>query len=82
MCKFLKMHGGKMLDFTYFGRMLPEKVTMKAQSNMRLELGNGILFKSNTFESHLSATKGGDRLVLKADVVLTDTNNVFPGNMN
>ena len=81
MCKFLKMHGGRTLDFTYFGLMLPDRVTMKAKSNMRLELGNGILFKSNTFQSTLSARHGGDRLVLKANIVLTYTNDVFPGDM-
>ena len=69
------------MDFTYFGRMLPDRVTMKALSNVRLELGNGILFKSEKFESHLNAIQGGDRLVLKANVVLTHTNDVFPGNM-
>ena len=79
MCRFLKLHIDGVLDLTYFGKMLPDKISMTAKDDKTLQLGNGIVFRSLFFESHLSAKDGDDRLTFKAQVVFTHTNDIFDG---
>ena len=79
MCKFLKLHNDGVLDLTYFGKMLPDKVTMTARGDKRFELGNGITFRSRTLTSHLTASNGDDGFSFTANVVLTHTNDIFEG---
>ena len=81
MCKFLQLHSNGVLDLTYYGQMMPDKVNLKAEKTTSFELGNGITFSSNVLESHLTASQGGDTLAFKATVELTRSIDLFPGNV-
>ena len=79
MCKFLQLHSNGVLDLTYFGLMMPDKVNLKAEKVTSFELGNGITFSTNVLESQLAVSQGGDTLAFKAIVELTRSINLFPG---
>lgn len=82
MCNFLKLHIGDTLDMKYVGQMLPHQVTMITRDRNRFKLGKGITFYGNQVISKIDSSKGGDRLSFEAEVLLTRTNDRFPGKIS
>ena len=64
---------------TYYGQMLPGRVTMITRDKMRFELGTGLVFYRDHVVSKIESTNGGDRLSFEADVHLTRTRDIFTG---
>lgn len=80
MCSFLKLHNSLSLKIRYLGKMLPRRVKLEARDQLRIQLGNGILFYSKNAISKINSKTGGDRLSFEADVFLESSPVKFPGN--
>ena len=79
MCKFLRTYVGKILEMTYVGRMLPKLVTMSTNQRLRFDLGIAVAFYGTNAISTIKSRKGGDRLSFTANLFLTHTLDMFPG---
>ena len=78
MCSFLKVYAGGSVDMTYFGEMLPARVTMTARKEMHFELGRELFFRDEV-TSKIDSTEGGDELKFIGNVHLTRTSDKFQG---
>ena len=79
MCNFLKLYVNGVVDMTYVGQMLPERVTMITRERMFIILGIGLQFFRKAVISKLDSTKGGDRLSFEGDIYLAGTSENYPG---
>ena len=73
------MHFNDVVDITYTGRMLPEKVSMISHDKLKFKLGKGLRFEKDDVVSKIDSTDAGDRLSFQGDVFLNDNEGPFPG---
>ena len=79
MCDFLDLHHEDTVDLNYAGKITEDKVRMSVEtSSFGFWLGNGIGF-GGFMNSHLTAKKGGDRLIFDGLFSFSRTFESFPG---
>ena len=66
----------------FVGRMTPEGVSMNANQTLRFDLAMAVTFFGMDAISKIESTKGGDRLSFKANLFLSRTFDMFPGENN
>ena len=79
MCNFLRTYIGDVLEMTYVGKMLPERVKISTNQRLRFDLGTAVIFYGSNAISIIESKKGGDRLSMAANIFLSRTLDMFPG---
>ena len=79
MCNFLRTYIGDVLEMTYVGKMLPERVKISTNQELRFDLGTAVIFYGSNAISIIESKKGGDRLSMAANIFLSRTLDMFPG---
>jgi len=79
MCNFLKTYIGDVLEMKYVGKMLPERMSMSTNQQLRFDLAMAVTFYSSNTKSKIESSKGGGRLTFEANLFLSRTFDMFPG---